>query len=80
MKINELEKELQRTYGAAEGTHVFRTVLPGILADFLKMYKKAAAGSTVQEDYHLEDGKGAVVLQCRKVSGVPGPIEAELRK
>ena len=78
MKINELEKELQRTYGAAEGTHVFRTVLPGILADFLKMYKKAVAGSTVQEEYHLEDGKGTIVLSAAKTGGEPA-IEAAFR-
>ncbi len=78
MKINELEKELQRTYGAAEGTRVFRTVLPGILADFLKMYKKAAAGSTVQEEYHLEDGKGTIVLSAVKTGGEPA-IEAAFR-
>ena len=71
MKINGLEKELQRVYGTVEGSRVLRTVMPGILADFLKMYKKAAAGSTVREEYRLEDGKGTIVLTAEKTGSEP---------
>lgn len=71
MKISGLEKELQRVYGTVEGSRVLRTVMPGILADFLKMYKKAAAGSTVREEYRLEDGKGTIVLAAEKTGGEP---------
>ncbi|MBR3395737.1 MAG: hypothetical protein IKG76_08145 [Firmicutes bacterium] len=79
MKLPELENELKTIYGE-DGPRVFRTILPSILMDFTRMINAAGPNAAVQETYHLEDGKGAVVLQCRKVSGVPGPIEAELRK
>ena len=79
MRLPELENELKTIYGE-DGPRVFRTILPGILMDFTRMINAAGPDAPVQEIYHLEDGKGAVVLRCRKVSGVPGPIEADLRK
>ena len=79
MRLPELENELKTIYGE-DASRVFRTILPGILMDFTNMINRAGPDADVREVYHLEDGKGAVVLQCRKVSGVPGPIEAELRK
>ena len=79
MKLPELENELKTIYGS-DAARVFRTILPGILMDFTNMINRAGPDAAVREVYHLEDGKGAVVLQCRKVSGMPGPIEAELRK
>ena len=74
-----MENELKTIYGE-DGPRVFRTILPGILMDFTNMINRAGPDADVREVYHLEDGKGAVVLQCRKRSGTPGPIEAELRK
>ena len=79
MRLPELENELKTIYGE-DGPRVFRTILPGILADYTKMINAAGPNAAVREVYHLEDGKGAVVLSCRKTSGVPGPIEAELQK
>ena len=78
MKLPELETELQKVYGARAGV-VFRVIMPGILADFTKMIKSAGPDGTVREEYNLEDGKGAVVLECRKRNGVPGEITADLR-
>ena len=74
-----MEKELKTIYGE-DGPRVFRTILPGILMDFTRMINAAGPNAAVQETYHLEDGNGAVILSCRKASGVPGPIEAQLRK
>ena len=70
-----MENELKTIYGS-DAARVFRT----ILMDVTRMINAAGPNAAVQETYHLEDGKGAVVLSCRKISGVPGPIEAELRK
>ena len=79
MKLPELENELKTIYGE-DGPRVFRTILPGILMDFTRMINQAGPDAAVWEVYHLEDGKGAVVLSCCKTSGAPGPIEAELQK
>ncbi len=79
MRLPELEQELKTIYGE-DASRVFRTILPGILMDFTRMINRAGPDADVREVYHLEDGKGAVVLFCRKTSSVPGPIEAELRK
>ena len=79
MRLPELENELKTIYGS-DASRVFRTILPGILMDFTRMINAAGPNAAVQETYHLEDGKGADVLSCRKTSGAPGPIEAELRK
>ena len=73
-----LEKDLQRAYGLQEGSRVFRTVLPGILGDFLKMLAAAPAGTRVQEEYRLEDGRGTIALSARKTGGSP-EIEAVFR-
>ena len=79
MRLPELENELKTIYGS-DAARVFRTILPGILMDFTKMINAAGPDADVREVYHLEDGKGAVALHCRKRSGAAGPIEAELRK
>ena len=73
-----LEKELQKVYGQQEGSRVFRTVLPGILGDFLKMLAGVPTGTRVQEEYRLEDGKGVIVLTARRTGGSP-EIEAVFR-
>ncbi len=78
MKLKELEGELGKIYGPRAGA-VFRTIMPGILADFSKMLNNAGPDAHVTEEYNLEDRKGTIVLECEKVNGVPGEISASLK-
>ena len=71
MTIAELERELQKCYGIREGSRVYRTVIPGILVDFLGMLKKAGVNEEVREEYRLEDGRGTIRLSARKTAGAP---------
>ena len=79
LRITDLEEELGRIYGKTEGHRVYQTIIPGILADFLKMVGKASVGKRVKEEYHLEDGRGTIILETVKTSGMPD-IRAELRR
>ncbi len=77
MTVKEIEQELVRRYGLAEGQRVYQTIVPGILADYLKMYKKAKLGSMVRETYILEDGRGRIRLSALKTRE-PALINAEM--
>ncbi len=79
MKISDLEQELEQIYGKTEGHRVYQTVVPGIMADFLKMVGQASIGRRVKEEYHLEDGRGTIILETVKLSGTPD-IRAEFRR
>ncbi|MBO6164328.1 MAG: hypothetical protein J6N77_04675 [Lachnospiraceae bacterium] len=77
MTVKEIEQELIKRYGSAEGHRVYQTIVPGILADFLKMYTKAALGSMVKETYVLEDGRGQIRLSALKTRE-PALINVEM--
>ena len=77
MTVREIEQELIRCYGPSEGRRVYRTIVPGILGDFLRMYKKAALGSMVRETYILEDDRRKIHLSALKTRE-PAVINAEM--
>ncbi len=53
-------------YGAKKAEKVCAAVMPGVMRDFRGMLERAAAGSAVQETYHLDDGRGDVHLEGRR--------------
>ena len=57
----DLMRQFTEWYGS-DGLKTYMRVIPGILADFQKMVKKAPAGEMVRETYKLEDGKGSLIL------------------
>ncbi len=79
MKLYELENKLKLVFGSTEGQRLYQTIIPGILADFLKMYSAASPGRTVKEEYRLEDGSGIIILEADRTAG-PADIRAEFRR
>ena len=77
MQFAELEEALRPLYGGDAG-RVYRTVVPPVMADFLKMVAKAGPDAAVTESYNLEDGRGALVLTCTKKAGIAGPVDVKL--
>lgn len=75
MKVKDLETKLKHCYGENKGHRVYQTIVPGILADFLRMYGSARMGSPVKEEYKLEDGSGSIILSAMKTVH-PAEIEA----
>ena len=63
-----LIEQLESLYGQGKGFKVYTTIMPGILADFNKMLNAAPAGKEVTEEYHLEDGKGVIIMSGRRTS------------
>ena len=77
MQFTELENALRPLYGNDAG-RVYRTVVPGILADFHRMIAAAGPDAEVTETYNIEDGRGRIILSCRKRAGQTGPIDVRL--
>lgn len=68
--MEELLEELCRRKGEQEGARIYRTILPGIMTDFNAMLKKAKVGTTISEEYRLDDGSEIVILEGeRQVNG-----------
>ena len=72
MDTIKLIKELEEIYGKDKGMTVFRTIMPGIIADFDKMLNAAAVGELVTEDYRLEDRKATLRLTGKRTAGGAG--------
>ena len=70
-----LLQELQDRFGHREGLRIFNVIMPGIMGDFNRMLKKAAAGSPVFEEYRLEDGSG--VIRMKGTRGADGKVSVE---
>ena len=79
MANSQLMDELKKKYGVKNGTKIYMTIVPGILADFKKALGKKAAGETVTETYHFEDGNGGVVVTGSRDAAGNMQIEAHLR-
>jgi len=77
MQFSELEAALRPLYGNDAG-RVYRTVVPPVMADYLKMIAKAGPDAVVTESYNLEDGRGTIVLTCTKRAGAAGPVDVRL--
>lgn len=68
-ETNQLIRSFQSRYGEKEGLRIYMTVMPGILKDFNEMLKKSKEGENIREEYRIEDGKAAVILQGAKEKG-----------
>lgn len=79
MANSKLLDQLKKRYGNKEGTRIYLTIVPGILADFKKVLAKAEAGQRVSESYRFEDGDGAVFVTGSKDAAGNLTVEAELR-
>ena len=65
-----LREELTGIYGKERAAAMTFRVIPSVLSDFLRMLDQAAPGSTVKEEYRLDDGKAALFLTgSRSFSG-----------
>ena len=80
MASSKLMDELKKRYGVKNGTKIYMTIVPGILADFKKVLGKAAAGEMVTETYNFEDGNGGVVVTGSRDASGNMQIEAHLKK
>lgn len=76
--MDELIRQLENIYGKGEGFKRYTTIMPGILADFNKLLKKAPVGKEITEDYHLEDGKGVIHVHGSKSANGQIAIDAKL--
>ncbi len=65
---DKLIEQLESLYGKGKGFKVYTTIMPGILADFNKMLNAAPAGKEVTEEYHLEDGKGVIIMSGHRTA------------
>lgn len=79
MAGNQLLEQLKKKYGQKEGTRIYLTVVPGILADFKKMLKQAAPDEVIQETYKFEDGDGAIIVSGFKSASDEIKIDAQLQ-
>ena len=79
MQTEEAINQLKTWYGPDEGMRVWQTVMPGILADFNKMIS-AKPGSTVTEEYRLEDGRGVIILSGWQRKDGSAQIKVTCRK
>gem|GEM_PF-2169471 len=70
-QTEEIVKELTHRYGSAEGSRIFMTVMPSVLADFNRMLEKTSGGKQIRETYRLEDGKGTLELKGSLKDGRP---------
>ena len=80
MAAGQLLDELKKRYGAKNGTKIYMTIVPGILADFKKVLGRSDAGEMVTETYHFEDGDGGVVVTGSKDTAGQMQIEAHLKE
>lgn len=80
MANNQLMEQLKKKYGQKAGTRIYLTVVPGILADFKKVLKKAAPDEVVCETYNFEDGDGAIVVTGSKSASGELKLEAKLQE
>ena len=80
MASSKLMDELKKKYGVKNGTRIYMTIVPGILADFKKVLAKTATGETVTETYSFEDGDGGVVVTGSRDDAGNMQIEAHLKK
>ena len=80
MADSRLLDQLKKKYGAKEGTRIYLTIVPGILADFRKMLKQAQPEEEITETYRFEDGDGAVLVKGSRSASGENRIEAELVK
>ena len=78
MANSRLMEELKKKYGSKEGTRIYLTIVPGILADFRKMLKKAEPEEEITETYRFEDGDGAVEVKGSRSADGETRIEAHL--
>lgn len=79
MSNSRLLEQLKKKYGNKEGTRIYLTIVPGILADFKKVLAKADPDVVVSETYNFEDGDGAVIVTGSKDSSGNSSIEAQLK-
>ena len=79
MASSQLMDELKKKYGVKNGTKIYMTIVPGILADFKKVLGKAATGEAVTETYNFEDGNGGVVVTGSRDASGNMHIDAHLR-
>lgn len=62
MNHEQLIEELNTIYGPVQAGKIFRTVMPGIFADFSGMLRTSAAGVQVREEYRVDDGSAVIVM------------------
>ena len=53
-------------YGVAKGGTVYRTVMPGVLADFQKQARALKPGGAARETYRIDDGSAAIEMSAEK--------------
>ena len=78
MDAKKIINQLDKIYGSGKGMNVYMTVMPGILADFDKMLKEAPFGTTISEQYNLDDNRCSLSLTGKRTpSGQEISIEVK---
>ena len=78
MNTDKIIRELEKIYGSEKGGKIYMTIMPGILADFNKMLRRASTGQKVTEKYQIEDNKAAIVLNGSRKAKDDFDIDAEV--
>ena len=78
--MDELIRQLDKLYSPGKGFKVYSTIIPGILADFNKMLKDSPVGREVTEEYHLEDGKGVIIVSGTRSANGQVSINVRLKE
>ena len=80
MYTQKIIDRLDDIYGKGRGMGVYTRIMPGILADFDRMLKKAVIGKKVSEQYNLEDGKGIILVSGTKKANGQSEIDMDVIK
>ena len=80
MYTQKIIDQLDDIYGKGRGMGVYTRIMPGILADFDRMLKKAPIGEKVSEQYNLEDGKGIILVSGTKKANGQSEIDMDVIK